>query len=116
VVGVQREKWPMDPFGAVQKDGYIWGRGSRDDKDKLAANLMVMLLLKRGNVPLDRDVIFLAEAGEEADVTGVGINFMVNQHLDEINAEYSLTEGGGATLENGRVTRVSLGTAEKVPA
>ena len=116
VVGVQREKWPVDPFGAVLKDGYVWGRGSRDDKPNLAANLMVMLLLKRSNVPLDRDVIFLAESGEEADVTGVGINFMVNQHLDEINAEYSLTEGGGATLEGGKVTRVSFGTAEKVPA
>src|SRR5262245_8780061 len=36
VVGVQREKWPVDPFGAVLKDGYIWGRGTVDDKDKLA--------------------------------------------------------------------------------
>ena len=44
VVGVQREKWPVDPFGAVLKDGYIWGRGTRDDKPNLAANLMVMLL------------------------------------------------------------------------
>src|SRR6202158_1858905 len=50
VVGVQREKWPIDPFGAVMKDGYIWGRGSRDDKPVLAANLMAMLLLKRNNV------------------------------------------------------------------
>jgi acetylornithine deacetylase/succinyl-diaminopimelate desuccinylase-like protein len=116
VVPVQREKWPVDPFGAVLKDGYIWGRGSRDDKPNLAANLMVMLLLKRRGVALDRDVIFLAESGEEADVTGVGINFMVNQHFDEIEAEYSLTEGGGATLESGRVTRMSFGTAEKVPA
>src|SRR5437870_3492391 len=57
VVGVQREKWPVDPFGAVMKDGYIWGRGSRDDKPILAANLMVMLLLKRIGAPLDRDVI-----------------------------------------------------------
>ena len=67
VVGVQREKWPVDPFGAVLKDGYIWGRGSKDDKPVLAANLMTMLLLKRRGVPLDRDVIFLAESGEEAD-------------------------------------------------
>jgi acetylornithine deacetylase/succinyl-diaminopimelate desuccinylase-like protein len=51
VVGVQREKWPVDPFGAVLKDGYIWGRGSRDDKPNLVANLMVMLLLKRSGVP-----------------------------------------------------------------
>src|SRR6267378_5891734 len=98
VVGVQREKWPVDPFGAVMKDGYIWGRGSVDDKPILAANLMVMLLLKRNAAPLDRDVIFLAESGEEADVTGVGINFMVNRHFEEIDAEFSLTEGGGASL------------------
>src|ERR1700675_5062920 len=115
VVGVQREKWPVDPFGAIMKDGYVWGRGSLDDKPILAANLMVMLLLKRSRMPLDRDVIFMAESGEEADVTGVGINFMVEKHLDEINAEFSLTEGGGGTLEDGHVARVNIGTAEKVP-
>jgi acetylornithine deacetylase/succinyl-diaminopimelate desuccinylase-like protein len=116
VVGVQREKWPLDPFGAVMKDGYIWGRGSKDDKPVLAANLTAMLLLKRNNVPLDRDVIFLAESGEEADVTGVGINFMVGQHFDEINAEFAITEGGGARIDGDRVTVVNIGTAEKVPA
>jgi len=116
VVGVQREKWPVDPFGAVLKDGYIWGRGTRDDKPILAANLMVMLLLKRRNIPLDRDVIFLAESGEEADITGAGINFMVNQHFDEIDAEFSLTEGGGSNFQGNRVTVVNIGTAEKVPA
>ncbi|MDP9113160.1 MAG: M20/M25/M40 family metallo-hydrolase [Acidobacteriota bacterium] len=116
VVGVQREKWPVDPFGAILKDGYIWGRGSRDDKPVLAANLMVMLLLKRGGVPLDRDVIFLAESGEEADTTGVGINFMVNQHFEDIDAEFSLTEGGGSSFDGKRVGVVNIGTAEKVPA
>jgi len=115
VVGVQREKWPVDPFSAALKDGYIWGRGSRDDKDKLATNLMVMLLLKRMRVPLDRDVIFLAESGEEADPIGVGITFMVNQHFDEIDAEFALTESGSATIENGRVTAVNIETTEKVP-
>jgi acetylornithine deacetylase/succinyl-diaminopimelate desuccinylase-like protein len=116
VVGVQREKWPVDPFGAVTKDGYIWGRGSKDDKPVLAANLMTMLMLKRLGVKLDRDVIFLAESGEEADVTGVGINFMVREHFAEIDAEFAMTEGGGATIENGRVSRVNIGTAEKLPA
>ena len=116
VVAVQREKWPVDPFGAVMKDGYVWGRGSVDDKPVLAANLMVMLLLKRSGAPLDRDVIFLAESGEEADVTGVGINFMVNQQFEAIDAEFALTEGGSATLANGRVSTVTIATAEKVPA
>src|SRR5258706_4747814 len=115
VVGVQREKWPVDPFGAVLKDGYIWGRGTRDDKDKLAANLMVMLLAKRMGMSLDRDIIFLAESGEEADPAGVGIAFMVNQHFDELDAEFALTEGGGAVLENGQVKVVEIQTSEKVP-
>jgi acetylornithine deacetylase/succinyl-diaminopimelate desuccinylase-like protein len=116
VVGVERDKWPVDPFGAVMKDGYIWGRGSKDDKPVLAANLITMLMLKRLGVQLDRDVIFLAESGEEADLAGVGINFMVREHFAEIDAEFAMTEGGGATIEGARVTRVNIGTAEKLPA
>lgn len=114
VVGVARDKWPVDPFGAVLKDGYIWGRGTRDDKDKLAANLMVMLLAKRNRASLDRDIIFLAEAGEESS-TEWGMDFMVRDHFPEIDAEFALTEGGGARLENGRVTSMSIETTEKVP-
>src|SRR4051794_34499558 len=116
VVGVQKEKWPVDPFGAVMKDGYVWGRGSKDDKPVLTANLMTLLLLKRSGVPLDRDVIFLAESGEEADLEGVGINYMVREHFADIDAEFAMTEGGGAVIEDGRVTRVNIGTAEKIPA
>ena len=115
VVPVQREKWPVDPFGAVMKDGYIWGRGTVDDKDILTANLMVMLLLKRSCAALDRDVIFLAESGEETDPTDVGIRYMVDQHFDEIDAEFAFTEGGTSALENGRVTTVQIATTEKAP-
>lgn len=115
VVAVQREKWPVDPFAAVLKDGYIWGRGTSDDKDVLTANLMTMLLLKRSGVPLDRDVIFLAESGEETDPTDVGIKFMMEQHFDEIDAEFALTEGGSTTIENGRVITVQVATTEKAP-
>jgi acetylornithine deacetylase/succinyl-diaminopimelate desuccinylase-like protein len=99
----------------VLKDGYIWGRGTADDKDVLTANLMMMLLLKRSGIPLDRDVIFLAESGEETDPTDVGIHFMVEQHFDEIEAEFALTEGGATTIENGRVTTVQIATTEKAP-
>lgn len=78
--------------------------------------LMTMILLKRSGAALDRDVIFLAESGEEADPTGVGINFMVAQHFKEIEAEFALTEGGNTSLENGRLATLSIGTAEKIPA
>lgn len=115
VVGVQRDKWPVDPFGAVLRDGHVWGRGTTDDKDNLAANLLVFLLVKRSGVPLDRDLIFLAESGEEADQTGVGIRFLVERHFAEIDAEFALGEGPGATIEDGRVRRVQIATTEKVP-
>ena len=115
VVGVQRERWSVDPFGGVRKDGFIWGRGAIDDKDNVAAGLMLMLLLKRMNVALDRDVIFLAEAGEEA-TPRVGIDYMVDKHWDEIDAEYCLAEGGFASARNGEVRYVAIATTEKVPA
>jgi acetylornithine deacetylase/succinyl-diaminopimelate desuccinylase-like protein len=114
VVGVQREKWTLDPFGGVLKDGYIWGRGAVDDKDNLAASVMLMLLLKRAGPALDRDVIFLAEAGEEGE-TRVGIELMVDRYFPEIDAEYAIAEGGSARLENGRVVWVQVQTTEKVP-
>src|SRR5277367_570882 len=49
VVGVDKSKWTVDPFGAVVKDGYLYGRGSIDDKGMLAANLAVFIALKRAN-------------------------------------------------------------------
>src|SRR4051812_43123761 len=76
VVNVDPAKWTFPPFSATRDGGYVYARGSVDDKDNLAATLMVMLQLKRLNVPLDRDVIFLSEAGEEGS-TRVGIQYMV---------------------------------------
>ena len=114
VVGVQREKWTVDPFAALRKDGYIYGRGSIDDKDKVTTALMVVLMLKRLKVPLDRDVIFLGEAGEEGGAN-VGIGFMVNQHWDEIDCEFAITEGGTAMSRDGKVRTVEIATTEKVP-
>jgi acetylornithine deacetylase/succinyl-diaminopimelate desuccinylase-like protein len=114
VVGVQPENWTVEPFDAVTRDGQIYGRGSLDDKDNVTAALMLILLLDRLNVSLDRDVIFLAESGEEG-TTHVGIDYMVAEHWDEIAAEYCLAEGGGAVARDGEVQYVSIGTTEKFP-
>lgn len=112
VVGVQRERWSVDPFAAVRKGGYIYGRGATDDRDNLVACLMAMLLLKRQGVPLLRDVIFLAEAGEEGQ-TRVGIDFMVTKHWSEIECEFALAEGGGGLKRDGKPVYLSVSTAEK---
>ena len=89
VVNVDPKKWTHPPFSAIRDGGYIYGRGTVDDKDNLVAGLMVMLMLKRQNVALDRDVIFLAEAGEEGN-TRVGIQFVVGQYFPQVDAEYCL--------------------------
>lgn len=114
VVGVEREKWSVEPFGGLVKDGYIYGRGSSDDKGMASACLEVFLLLHRLKVPLDRDVIFLAEAGEEG-TSGVGIDFMVDQHWDKLECEYALNEGGMIYSVDGKVKYVGVATTEKVP-
>jgi acetylornithine deacetylase/succinyl-diaminopimelate desuccinylase-like protein len=114
VVSIDPKKWTHPPFGAARDGGYVYGRGTVDDKDNLTAALMVMLLLKRNDVPLDRDVIFLAEAGEEGS-TGIGIEYVINQHFGAIDAEYCYAEGGNVTRERGAVRFASVQTVEKIP-
>jgi acetylornithine deacetylase/succinyl-diaminopimelate desuccinylase-like protein len=114
VVSVDSTKWIHPPFSATREGGYVYGRGAVDDKDNVVAALMVMIQLKRLNIALDRDVIFLAESGEEGN-TRVGIEFMVNEHWSEIEAEFCFAEGGGVRRKDGKVVYAGVATTEKVP-
>lgn len=114
VVGVEREKWTVDPFGGVVKDGYLWGRGTLDDKGMTIANLAVMVALKRSGARLDRDVIFLAEGDEEGGGED-GINFVINKHWEKIAAAFALNEGGRVGLKDGKVQSVAVQASEKIP-
>ena len=114
VVGVQRERWSVDPFAAIRKGNVIYARGANDDKDHLTAGIMILLLLERLHVKLDRDVILLAEAGEEGS-TAVGIDYMVREHWPEIDCEFALAEGGGIVESGGKVQDVIVATTEKTP-
>jgi acetylornithine deacetylase/succinyl-diaminopimelate desuccinylase-like protein len=114
VVGVQRERWSVDPFAAIQKNGVIYARGARDNKPHVVAGVMILSLLKRMNVRLDRDVIFLAEAGEEG-TSQVGIDYMVKEHWPEIDAEFAMAEGGGLVEVAGKPRYMLISTTEKSP-
>jgi acetylornithine deacetylase/succinyl-diaminopimelate desuccinylase-like protein len=114
VVRVDPSKWTFPPFSATRQGGYVYGRGTLDDKSDLSATMMMMLMLKRQKTPLDRDVIFVSEVGEEAS-TGPGIEYLVNEHWADIDAEFALAEGGGVRLKGGQARYALVETTEKQP-
>jgi acetylornithine deacetylase/succinyl-diaminopimelate desuccinylase-like protein len=100
VVPAEAKLWKEPPFSGVVKDGTIWGRGSLDDKGPAVAELMTLLALKRGNVHLKGDVIFLGTADEEAG-GAMGAGFLVEKHPDLLkDVGLVLNEGGGIRLGN----------------
>jgi acetylornithine deacetylase/succinyl-diaminopimelate desuccinylase-like protein len=116
VVTVERENWTFDPFSGTVADGKIFGRGTTDDKGVVAGSFEVLLALKKYEIPLDRDVIFLGVADEEGG-GGLGISLMVDNHLEDINAEFAINEGGRGIFDPkmGKYVSFSIGTAEKTP-
>ncbi|MDZ4801254.1 MAG: M20/M25/M40 family metallo-hydrolase [Bryobacteraceae bacterium] len=115
-VSIDAKKWVNHgPFSADNDGTYIYGRGSTDDKDSVATYLTVLLTLKRQKVALDRDVIFFAEAAEEAGAGTVGAKWVLDNHGKEIEAEFCLAEGGGGRREKGKLLFTQIQTAEKMP-
>ena len=114
VVGVEREKWSVDPFAGVEKDGHIYGRGAVDFKGGMAVFARAVMMLAEQKVPLARDVIFLAEADEEGG-GGYSTAWLAREHWNEIDAEFALNEGGWIMkAPDGHVRYVSVSTADKL--
>lgn len=117
VVGVEREGWSVDPFAGEIREGYLYGRGAIDDKGMLAANLMTMLLLRRGlsagGETLSRDVVFLATSDEEAGGEW-GMGWLVEHHPEVLDAEFALNEGGRTRIIEGGQRYLAVQSAEKV--
>ena len=117
VVGVEREHWSTDPFGAETREGFLYGRGAIDDKGMLAANLETMLLLKRHIVDageaLARDVLFVATSDEEAGGDW-GMGWIIDHHPELVRAEIALNEGGRTRIVDGTPLYVAVQSAEKV--
>jgi acetylornithine deacetylase/succinyl-diaminopimelate desuccinylase-like protein len=114
-VKIDPAKWTFPPFSATRSGGYVYGRGTLDDKTNLYAAMMTMVMLKRTNAKLDRDVIFVSEAGEEGN-SSVGIGYLVAEHFPEIEAEACLAEGGGVARRGGTPRYAQIQTMEKRPS
>ena len=113
VVPADAAQWKSGPLSAEIRDGCIYGRGALDDKSLLAAELAVMVELKRRSVALRRDVLLLSEADEESGSSG--IQWLIRNAWNKISADFALNEGGFILdLPSGR--RIfHIQTSEKIP-
>ena len=93
VVPADPSEWSADPFGAEIRDGCLWGRGAIDMKGMGVMQLMTVLALARERVPLERDVVFIAVADEEAGGT-MGAAWLTEKHPDLVACTDVVNEGG----------------------
>lgn len=113
VVPADRSQWTVDPFKGELQKGFIYGRGAVDDKGLLAAELAVMVEIKRRNIRLNRDVILLSEADEEAGSSG--IQWLTQNAWAKIDCEFALNEGGFIQETHSGARVFQAQTAEKIP-
>ncbi|HEU4564123.1 MAG TPA: M20/M25/M40 family metallo-hydrolase [Gemmatimonadaceae bacterium] len=112
VVPADTRYWTEDPFSGVVKDGYVWGRGALDMKGEGIAHLMALIAIKRSGVPLNRDIVFIANADEELGSTGSLV--FARRHADLLkDVEFLITEGGDNEVRNGTLEYYGVSVAEK---
>ena len=115
VVAVERDEWSFDPFAGEVKDGILYARGASDDKGVVTGSFQVLLELHRTKVPLDRDVIFLGVADEEAGGV-LGITYLLEEHRAAIDADFAINEAGKGVFDRDlNYARFEIQTAEKTP-
>src|SRR6476620_9277858 len=115
VVEARREDWSVDPFKLIEKNGYFYGRGTADDKFMAAAFVANLIRYMQEGYKPDRDIIVALETDEEIlDRDALGIQWLLKNHRDLIDAEFALNEGGGVGLKGGAPIRNSVQTRDKV--
>jgi acetylornithine deacetylase/succinyl-diaminopimelate desuccinylase-like protein len=115
VVPASREDWSVDPFKLTEQDGYFYARGSGDDKYMAASFVANLIRYRQEGYKPDRDIIVVLETDEEIlDRDALGIQWLLKNHRDLIDAEFALNEGGAVGLKDGKPVRNSVQTSEKV--
>jgi acetylornithine deacetylase/succinyl-diaminopimelate desuccinylase-like protein len=116
VVEARREDWTTDPFEFVEKDGYFYGRGTQDMKSGDAIVVTDFIRLKKAGFVPDRDIILALTADEEGGKSN-GVQWLLDQHRDLIDAEFALNpDAGGVVTEGGRPLTMEIEATEKLYA
>ena len=113
VVEARKEDWSFDPFELTEQDGYFYGRGTTDDKAMAAIWIANLILYKQEGFIPDRDLIVCLTAGEEGGDFN-GVQWLLSNHRNMIDAQYCLNEGGGGQIKNGKYLVNEVQVSEKV--
>ena len=113
VVEAKREDWSFDPFTFLEKDGWFYGRGTSDDKAMAAQFVADVIRLKEEGFVPDRDLILALTADEEGGNFN-GVDWLVKNHKDLIDAEFAINEGGGGSMRKGKYLTNEVQASEKV--
>jgi acetylornithine deacetylase/succinyl-diaminopimelate desuccinylase-like protein len=114
VVEARREDWTTDPFQFIEKDGYFYGRGTEDMKEGDAMLVTNLIRLKKEGFAPDRDLIVALTADEEGG-TANGIDWLLREHRDLIDAEYCINlDGGEFEKDKGKLLSAAIQASEKV--
>jgi acetylornithine deacetylase/succinyl-diaminopimelate desuccinylase-like protein len=115
VVPADPKYWVTDPFAATTRDSVIFGRGALDTKTLGVALLETFLALKRAKVPLNRDVIFMATADEEAG-GNFGAGWIVKNRPDAFKgAGLLINEGGESSIDADGRMQFGIEVTQKTP-
>jgi acetylornithine deacetylase/succinyl-diaminopimelate desuccinylase-like protein len=113
VVEARREDWTTNPFQFVEKDGYFYGRGTQDMKVNDAILVTTFIRFRREGYRPDRDLILALTADEEGG-TSNGVDWLLKNHRDLIDAEFALNaDSGGLTTMKGKPVNVDVEATEK---
>ncbi len=113
VVEAKREDWSMDPFQFIEKDGYFYGRGTGDDKAQAAVWIANLIRYKREGFQPDRDIIVALTADEEGGGPYNGVEWLIKNHRELIDAEFCLNEGGWGEMAGGKRISNDIQVSEK---
>jgi acetylornithine deacetylase/succinyl-diaminopimelate desuccinylase-like protein len=116
VVEARREEWSVDPFQFLERDGYFYGRGTQDMKSADAIFVASLIRFREEGYRPDRDIILMLTADEESGKSN-GVEWLLQNHRDLIDAEFALNpDGGGVYTRNGKPAMMSVDASEKLYA
>ena len=113
VVEAKREDWSFDPFTFLEKGGYFYGRGTSDDKAMASMLTANLIRLKGEEFKPDRDLVLALTADEEGGNFN-GVQWLLKNHRNLIDAELAINEGGSGQIKNGRYLINEVQASEKV--